>query len=106
MSRNNARTVALAASALLALTAAGPAFSSEADREQVKANFQSADANSDDQLDSSEFKTFIDLNADHGIGRASMVRRFGAYNTAFETADLNKDGFVIREEIQSTAANQ
>ncbi|MEY4862856.1 MAG: hypothetical protein RLZ51_951, partial [Pseudomonadota bacterium] len=46
-----------------------------------------------------EFKTFIDLNADHKLGRASSVRRVGLYNEAFRKADAHGDGVVSKEEI-------
>ena len=79
------------------------AIASEADRKQVQANFQQADANQDAQLDTAEFKTFINLNADHGLGRASTIRRFGAYGRAFSTLDTNGNGAVSREEIAAKA---
>ena len=65
----------------------------------VQAHFKAADADSNGQLNEAEFKTFIDLNADHKLGRASSVRRFGLYNQAFRKADANGDGVVSKEEI-------
>ena len=102
---NKKATTVLTASVLLTLAAAGPAFSSDAVRAQAKANFQSADVNDDQLLDFNEFKTFIDLNAKHGLGRAPMIRNFGAYGTAFGTADANKDGLVSGQEVRN-ASNQ
>lgn len=84
---------------IFSLLLGGPAFASDADRNQAQSNFQKADANEDEQLDAAEFKTFINLNADHGLGRASTIRRFGAYGRAFGTLDSNNDGAVSREEI-------
>ena len=106
MSKNNTRTAVLAVSALMALVANGPAFASKSDKEQAKANFLGADVNNDGKLDFNEFKTFIDFNAQYGIGRASMVRRFGAYGKAFGEVDVNGDGFVTGKEIRAATDNQ
>jgi Ca2+-binding EF-hand superfamily protein len=88
--------------ALLALTQSALA-NPDPQREQVQANFKTADVNQNEQLDMAEFKTFINLNADHNLGQASKVRRFGMYETAFGTADTNKDGAVSKEEIAAQA---
>ena len=93
----------LTASALLTLAATGSAFASDATRAQAKANFKSADVNDDLLLDFNEFKTFIDLNAKHGLGRAPMIRNFGAYGTAFERVDANKDGRASGQEIRNAS---
>lgn len=90
------------AASLLVISAAAPAHAQE-DREAVRANFQEADSNDDDQLDSDEFTTFINLNADDNLGRASTIRSLGMYGTAFSRADVNDDGFVTREEIEAGA---
>lgn len=59
--------------------------------------------NSDDALDETEFRTLIDLNAQHDLGRAATVKRFGRYSTAFRRVDENEDGLVTREELAKAA---
>ena len=56
-----------------------------------------------EQLNVAEFKTFIDLNADHKLGRAASIRRFGMYIKAFKTIDANGDGVVTKDEIAAQA---
>jgi len=87
---------------VLAIPVAAPAYAQD-DRDQARANFLQADANKDDQLDLAEFTTFVDLNAEHGLGQASMVRRFGMHETAFGRIDANSDGHASREEIEAQA---
>ena len=65
----------------------------------VEDHFLAADANGDGNLDRTEFPALIDANAAREIGRATMVKRFGAYERAFNTADQNSDGFVAWSEI-------
>ena len=65
----------------------------------VEDHFHAADANGDGQLDRTEFPALIDANAARNIGRAAMVKRFGAYERAFKTADQNDDGVVPWSEI-------
>ncbi|MEP0391694.1 EF-hand domain-containing protein, partial [Erythrobacter sp.] len=62
-------------------------------------NFQQADKNDDRKLNPREFKAFINANAEDDIGRASMVRRFGAYDRAFARLDADKDGEITRAEL-------
>lgn len=88
--------------ALLALTQSALA-NPDPRREQVLANFKAADVDQNDQLDMAEFKTFINLNADQNLGQASKVRRFGMYDTAFNTADVNGDRAVSKTEIAAQA---
>lgn len=88
--------------AALSLTVAVPA-NADPQRVQAQANFQQADANQDEQLDFNEFTTFINLNADHGLGRAASVRRFGMHGRAFSTADANADGVVTKQELAARA---
>lgn len=83
---------------LLAFAVSGPA-AAENERDQVRANFEKADANKDGMLDLNEFTNFINLNADLGLGRAPMIRRFGGYATAFGRLDTNRDGRVSRAEL-------
>lgn len=94
--------VLLASSAALASMIAAPA-NADPQRAQAQANFQAADVNQDQQLDLAEFTTFINLNADHGLGRAGMIRRMGMHGRAFGTADANGDGVVTPEEIAARA---
>jgi Ca2+-binding EF-hand superfamily protein len=73
------------------------------ERAQAQANFLKADANQDKQLDLAEFKTFVNLNADQGLGRAPRIRRFGMYSRAFNMTDENGDGVVSKQEIEAQA---
>lgn len=83
---------------LVALTLSGLAHANP-QRAQLQANFQAADVDRNEQLNLAEFKTFINLNADHKLGRSASVRRFGMYTTAFKEIDANGDGVVTKEEI-------
>ncbi len=94
----------VAATLVAGFTAVGPAVADEAEKAQARENFVAADANADQKLDATEFKTFINLNADFDIGRAATVRRFGAYETAFSKVDANGDGFVTAEELAAAAS--
>ncbi len=88
----------VAASALLV---AAPTIANEKADDQAKAreNFQQADADSNRKLTRAEFRNFINANADDDIGRAAIVRRFGAYEKAFERLDANKDGEINAQEL-------
>jgi len=92
----------LMTAALVSLTVPAPA-NADPQRAQAQANFIAADANKDERLDMAEFTIFINLNADHGLGRAATVRRFGMHSKAFATADVNKDGLVSKEEVAARA---
>ena len=92
----------LASAAALSLAIAAPA-NADPQRAQAQANFVQADVNKDEQLDYTEFKTFINLNADHNLGRAAAVRRFSMYEKAFGQADANRDGIVSKQEITAQA---
>lgn len=72
-------------------------------RAKLRANFEAADIDRNEQLNMAEFKTFINLNADHKLGRAVNIRRFGMYTKAFEQIDENGDGVVTQEEIAAQA---
>lgn len=94
--------VLLASTVLLSVALAAQA-NADPEREQAQANFLEADINQDEQLDLAEFTTFINLNADHGLGRAATVRTFGMYGRAFGRADANGDGVVERQELAEQA---
>lgn len=72
--------------------------------EQVVVNFQQADANGDRSLTFAEFTRLIDLNAHHGIGRAALIQRRGAYQMAFGRIDADGNGVVTTDEMQAMAA--
>ena len=94
----------LASATALWMALALPATaSSERTQAQAQANFLKADANQDKQLDFAEFKTFVNLNADQGLGRAPRIRRFGMYSRAFNMTDENGDGVVSKQEIEAQA---
>lgn len=97
MTTINLALAATTAAALL-LAATAPAMA-QSPREQAAANFSAADANGDNALSMQEFPNFIDLNAQHNIGRASMIASTGRYSMAFGRADGNGDGFVTLPEI-------
>lgn len=86
----------------LVFAVSGPAFS-QSDADLASENFFEADVDASGSLDFSEFATFIDLNADDELGRASTVRRFGRYGMAFDRADADGDGSVTPEELSSLA---
>lgn len=88
--------------ALLALTLSASAHANP-QRAQLQANFQAADVDKNEQLNVAEFKTFINLNADHKLGRAASIRRFGMYTEAFKEIDANGDDVVTREDIAAQA---
>lgn len=94
----------VAASALLV---AAPLLANEEADDQAKAreNYQQADADNDGKLTPAEFRDFINANADDGLGRAGMVRRFGAYERAFERVDKNADGVVTAPELAAARRN-
>lgn len=102
MTSKSIATVLFGTASLLAIAIADPAFAQD-QRDQARANFDQADVNKDRRLDRAEFTTFINLNAEHGLGRAATIRRTGRYAQAFATFDTNKDGFVSREEVAAQA---
>ena len=101
----NSRTTATALVFLttLMLLAAGGPSDAQSQRDQVRDNFARADANRDGYLDPTEFRTFINLNADQGLGRAPTIRRFNAYANAFAELDKNRDGRLSPQEIAESA---
>ncbi|BDI60829.1 hypothetical protein [Qipengyuania nanhaisediminis] len=94
----------VAASALLF---ASPLLANGEADDQAKAreNFQQADEDKDGKLTRAEFRNFINANAEDGLGRAGMVRRLGAYGTAFERVDKNADGVVTARELAAARRN-
>lgn len=91
----------LAATALSALMASNAALAqnSDAERAAARLNFQQSDANDDGELNAAEFRAFINANADDDIGRAGMVRRFGAYDRAFSRVDGDGNGSITPAEL-------
>lgn len=102
MTSKNIAAALFGTASFLVIVISAPAVAQD-QRDQARANFLQADVNKDGKLDLAEFTTFINLNADQGLGRAATVRRFSQYARAFATADANKDGFVSREEIAAQA---
>ncbi len=90
--------IALALAVTLA-PASALAQSDEAKAQMARENFKQADRNKDAKLSKSEFRAFINANAKDGLGKASMVKRFGAYDRAFASLDKNKDGQITRQEL-------
>ncbi|MEM9839818.1 MAG: hypothetical protein AAF830_11800 [Pseudomonadota bacterium] len=89
--------------AVVALAAGPHARASEAHRAQAETNFLEADADADGALTFDEFTTMVDLNAQHGIGRAAIIQRLGRYGMAFGRLDGNGDGLVTPEELRAMA---
>lgn len=83
---------------VLAIAVTSPALALNADAKRAE-NYQQADANGDRKLSKAEFKVFINANAADGLGNASKIKRFGAYNRAFKKLDANSDGFVTVPEM-------
>ncbi len=84
---------------LVALLTLSASVHANPQREQLQANFLAADVDKNGKLNLAEFKAFINLNADHKLGRAFSIRRFGMYTTAFKEIDANGDDIVTKEEI-------
>ena len=86
---------------VLALAPVALSQGAHASSQQAAANFVAADINGDGALTQAEFKSFIDLNAAHNIGRAQTVKDRGLYDRAFARLDLNRDGRISSAELQS-----
>jgi Ca2+-binding EF-hand superfamily protein len=69
-----------------------------------EANFKAADADGDGALTQFEFQAFIDTNADDNLGQAAKIRRFGAYDRAFNRVDKDKSGTVTWSEVMDGLA--
>lgn len=102
MTRKSITASLLTTATVLSLTISAPA-NADPQRTQAQANFVAADVNQDEQLDFAEFTTFVNLNADHGLGRAGMIRRFGMHDKAFSRVDANRDGVVSKQELATQA---
>jgi Ca2+-binding EF-hand superfamily protein len=63
--------------------------------------FMSADKNGDTNLDSAEFKTFVDLIAMSGNAMAGKIKTSGRYSLAFGRIDQNKDGLLAPNELSA-----
>lgn len=98
----NLMSLVVTSVALVALTLSASAHANP-QRPQLQANFQAADVDKDEQLNVAEFKTFINLNADHKIGRAASIRRLGMYSKAFKEIDANGDGVITKQDIAAHA---
>ncbi|MEL6486064.1 MAG: hypothetical protein AAFQ13_02825 [Pseudomonadota bacterium] len=87
---------------VLALAVIATGASAQDDAQKAAAeNFQQADANEDGKLSKTEFRKFIDLNAEDKLGRAATVKSYGMYDTAFGRVDANKDGYVTSDELKA-----
>ena len=83
-----------------------PGVRADAGEQQAKreANFKAADADGDGALTQAEFKAFIDANADDNLGRAAQLKRFGAYDRAFNKLDKDESGTVTWSEVMDGLA--
>jgi len=75
------------------------ALDKNANRAAFQTNFKQADGNKDKKLTKAEFRKLIDANAADDLGRAPMIKRFGAYDTAFARVDSNKDDIITLQEL-------
>ena len=62
-------------------------------------HFSIADANANDVLSPAEFRNFVALEAEDGIGASRMIKRFRAYGRAFKRLDTDEDGAVTRDAL-------
>ena len=93
--------ILLTGAILITVSARADVSEQQANRE---ANFKAADADGDGALTQSEFQAFIDANADDNLGQAAKVRRFGAYDRAFNRVDKDKSGTVTWSEVMNGLA--
>jgi len=91
------RTLASTVTVLLLPGAAHAQLAPEA-MKQAQLNFTTANASGSGVLAVGEFRTFIDLNAASGIGRAAKIKSNNAYDRAFGRVDANKDGVITWQE--------
>ena len=85
---------------------ATPSAQADDSEQQAKreVNFKAADADGNGALTQAEFQDFINANADDNIGHAAKLRRFGAYDRAFEKLDKDKSGTVTWSEVMDGLA--
>jgi Ca2+-binding EF-hand superfamily protein len=83
-----------------------PFANADASEQQAirEANFAAADADGDGALTPTEFKAFIDANADDNLGQAATLRRFGAYDRAFKKLDKDESTVTWSEVMDGLAA--
>ncbi|MCC7251590.1 hypothetical protein [Hyphomicrobium sp.] len=98
------RAAALAAGLVVAGGAAVAQLAPAA-LEAAEANFKQANVSASGALTAQEFKAFIDLNAAAGIGKASKIKSFNAYDKAFAGVDADKDGVVTWDEYVRAQGN-
>ena len=99
MSDQNTRMRRLLGFALLVASVAANPAAAQSDQSKAQANFAAADNSGDGQLDQAEFKTFMNLNAAQGLGRAPTIAKSGSYGRAFKTLDSNGDSLVSKTEV-------
>lgn len=81
------------------------AFEDDPDNSIAAEHLQLADQNSDGALNKEEFKEFVALEAEDDIGMSRRLKRFGAYDRAFNVLDADGSGGVTLGEI-ATARKQ
>ena len=93
-------TLGASVAPLALVVAAGTALAglSPAALKTAEANFKTANASGSGALTPAEFRSFIDLNAAAGIGKAAKIKSFGAYDRAFSGVDADKNGLVTWDE--------
>ena len=91
---------------LLLVILATPSAQADDSEQQAKreVNFKAADADGNGALTQAEFQDFINANADDNIGHAAKLRRFGAYDRAFDKLDKDKSGTVTWSEVMDGLA--
>lgn len=95
--------LALATIAVLSTLGANAQQATGANRQKVAENFKKADANGDGILTRGEFERLIQLNAQHNIGQAAQIVRFGRYDMAFNRVDADRNGLLTPQELQALA---
>lgn len=105
-SQLNSRLTSVRIVLLASAVAIAPVALADGDEEQAmrEANFKAADADGDGALTQEEFRVFIDANARDNVGRAATVKRFGAYDRAFNRVDQDGSGTVTWSEIMQGLA--
>ena len=57
-------------------------------------HFSIVDTDANDALSPDEFRNFVALEAEDGIGASRMIKRLRAYGRAFKRLDTDEDGAV------------